>query len=178
MKRSNLNNISLNYQPQTDFDAGATVHVKMKASEPLRKMKNGEVTLYVNDVPHSIAAADLEKSTDDAFTYVSIPVDPGTLKAQPTLSIQWQVSGLEPEEICAPVTSGKWAYIDEESSLELSLSDEVVEPNFNLWPNPFGLQTEDGASTLVILPESNEDVMKELQALFTSFTYAHEQTDL
>lgn len=165
---------------QTDRTAGATLHMKVKASEPLRKKETGELVVYVNDVPHSIAADDLQPSDDDSYTHVSLKIDEKTLQSRKVLSIQLKGNGLEREEICAPVTTDKWLHIDDDSALQISLASENTEesPNFHTWPYPFGNDQEED-QTLVILPEvADEPLMKQLQLLFQSFTHTGERLNV
>src|SRR5699024_6973809 len=77
----------------------AYLHLKMKVSKTLLHESEyshalSELTIYINDVPHSVSIRDLEED-GDGFYRVALPVSETTLQEERIMSIQFAGNGLK-----------------------------------------------------------------------------------
>lgn len=122
-----------------------------KRKEITEKNRDGELVVYVNDVPHSIAVDQLEKAEDAEFYDVNIPIDGQFLKDNQSITLQFAGNGLRDHDICVLPNDDHWIFIHEDSSIQFSLTEKSSANNFAEWPNPF--LGDQYADTAVVLPD-------------------------
>lgn len=175
LKKTGMSNVTLDraeteserffyYAPQAlQQNSGAFLQLYVKRSETLSKLEgieesvtlhpDVELTVYINDVPHSVDVRALEEGENNVYT-VQIPITAKPLSDSHLTSIQFKVSGLGKKDPCIETDENHWVYIMEDSFLSIPDEFESTAPTLAKFPSPF-IEQED--ETIVVYSEEMTD---------------------
>lgn len=113
-----------------------------------------ELTVLVNDVPHSINLDELSDPQEGIYS-VQMPIEKSAMKENRMISLQLQTSGLLAKNPCVTTDHHRWIYIEKDSffTFPKEKEDEEKFPSFAQFPSPF-IDEEGG---VVILPTTSID---------------------
>lgn len=175
---SGVNSLSQNYfykvPANIDENQQAYLQLKLKKSEVLTQLENeitnneAELTIWLNNVPHSVAIERLTNMDESGYYSVEIPVDPALLNQSSFLEIKFEAMGLHDYDICVPADNSRWIYLDQSSYLFVPQVDSSTSFNFSKWPSPYVTKNNQSETTIVIPNAVTLEDIHQLQNLISS----------
>lgn len=173
LSRFGMNNLTLDggareseqlfyYAPfSIDKEHQATLHLQIKRSAPegtaetaAESLFSGplELTVLVNEVPHSINLDQLAEPKDEMQT-IQVPIEPSAIKENRMISLQFKSGGLLAKNPCVTTDRGRWIYIEADSYFTFPKAQKNGGVySFAQFPSPF---IDDSA--LIVLAEGVYD---------------------
>ncbi|PIC96325.1 hypothetical protein CSV69_07555 [Sporosarcina sp. P26b] len=111
-----------------------------------------ELTVLVNDVPHSINLDDMSDPQEGVYS-VQLPIDKSAMKENRMISLQLQASGLMAKNPCVTTDHNRWIYIEKDSFITFpkEKTDSENSPSIAQFPSPF---VDEADEALVVLPKT------------------------
>lgn len=156
-------------------DGKTTLELHLKRSATITSYEEGkesvenlldndvELTVLVNNIPHSIDMRALMEEKNDVYK-VQIPIDAKSTNENRLISLQFQSSGLGKKNPCIETDENHWIYIADDSFFMFP-EDQEGEYTLAKFPTPFADQSHE---VLVILPNDMDIDDGQLLSLYES----------